>query len=163
MEKTVDHAEIREWAKARGVVPRRHGQDLSFTDGVQISWREWFELRRQRSAAELRRDQQHTTQPGVQPRLTNAFPRCLCSDERERTRSTPREGGRVKSVLRDSDLSVYPRQPAKADPGAHVEWVPLLIRSGSVTRATGPAATFAASKTRAWDRFSGTSMVKVTR
>ena len=43
MEQTVDHAEIREWAKARGVVPRRHGQDLSFTDGVQISWREWFE------------------------------------------------------------------------------------------------------------------------
>lgn len=35
--------------------------------------------------------------------------------------------------------------PAMAEPGAQVEWVPLLIRSGSLIRATGPAVTSWAS------------------
>ena len=48
-------------------------------------------------------------------------------------------------------------------PGAHVEWVPLEIRSGSRSRQTGPSETRAASKTRHSEASSFMSVVNVTR
>ena len=47
--------------------------------------------------------------------------------------------------------------------GAQQAWVPELIRSGSRTRAIGPAAGSVASNTQQCDASALTSMVKVTR
>ena len=48
-------------------------------------------------------------------------------------------------------------------PGAHVEWVPLEIRSGSRSLHTGPSETRAASRTTQYDASSFMSVVNVTR
>ena len=73
----------------------------------------------------------------------------------------PRGPGSVGTA--DSFQRYAASHPGSAEPGAHVEWVPLLIRSGSVTRAIGPSATRDASNTRACERSSTMSMVNVTR
>jgi hypothetical protein len=54
-------------------------------------------------------------------------------------------------------------QRRSCEPGAHVEWVPLEIRSGRASLHIGPSATLAASNTRQCEASSFMSVVSVTR